>query len=60
MFSGGLVGILQQNKIKFHAMKKLVPHFATYVIDVFFAVVDVGLFFIPVWKIMGVDLHLNM
>ena len=41
-------------------MKKLVPYFATYVIDVFFAVVDVGLFFIPVWKIMGVDLHLNM
>ena len=41
-------------------MKKLVPHFTTYAIDVFFAVVDVALFFIPVWKIMGADLHLYM
>ena len=60
MFSGELVCIFQLNKIRFHAMKKLVPHFTTYVIDVFFAVVDVALFFITVWKIMGADLHLYM
>ena len=55
MFSG-LVDVSKLNKIKFHSMKKCGQNITPSMIDAI--VIIAGVFFVPIWKIPGPNLHL--